>query len=184
MVTAIYLVRHAHSVYTPDELARPLSEKGMDDREKITELLSENEIDVFLSSPYLRAAQTIEGAANDYRKEIIPIEGFKERTLTEAPAADFQSAISKVWNDWTFSWEGGESNQAAQTRGVQSLFNVLEDYQGQNVVIGTHGNLMVLIMNYFDKRYDFEFWKRLEMPDIYKLTFQGKQFIDCQRLMI
>ena len=28
MNTNIYLVRHAHYLYTPDELNRPLSEKG------------------------------------------------------------------------------------------------------------------------------------------------------------
>ncbi|TYS18623.1 histidine phosphatase family protein [Rossellomorea vietnamensis] len=183
MVTAIYFVRHAHSVYTPDELGRPLSEKGMEDTEKITEILAEEDIDVFLSSPYLRAAQTIEGAAEQYKKEIIHREGFKERTLSEVPASDFASAISRVWEDWTFSWEGGESNQEAQARGVDSLYKVLAEFKEKKVVIGTHGNIMVLIMNYFDKKYDFNFWKTLDMPDIYKLTFTGKHFIDCQRVM-
>ncbi|WP_113929105.1 histidine phosphatase family protein [Bacillus sp. P14.5] len=183
MATTIYFVRHAHSVYTPDELERPLSDKGFADRDQITEVLAGENIDVFLSSPYLRAVQTIEGAADYYGKKIQHIEDFKERTLTEAPAADFQTVMSKAWEDWTFSWEGGESNLAAQDRGVQSLLKVLEEYKEKNVVIGTHGNLMVLIMNYFDQVYDFEFWKRLEMPDIYKMNFNGKQFIDCQRKM-
>lgn len=35
MNTNIYLVRHGHSVYTSDELNRPLSEKGFRDADRI-----------------------------------------------------------------------------------------------------------------------------------------------------
>gem|GEM_PF-7099402 len=31
--------------------------------------------------------------------------------------------------------------------------NILEKYKGENVVIGTHGNIMVLIMNFFDSQF-------------------------------
>jgi 2,3-bisphosphoglycerate-dependent phosphoglycerate mutase len=58
----------------------------------------------------------------------------------------------------------------------------LEKYEGKNIVIGTHGNIMVLIMNHFDHQYDFYFWKKLDMPDIYKLTFEQKKLIDVQRI--
>ena len=30
---------------------------------------------------------------------------------------------------------------------------------------------MVLLMNYFNWKYDLEFWKTLHMPDVYKLNF-------------
>ncbi|MGM0847037.1 MAG: histidine phosphatase family protein [Bacillota bacterium] len=183
MVTNIYFVRHAHSVYTPDELGRPLSKKGFEDRERITEVLAGEKIDVFLSSPYMRAVQTIQGAADFFGKEIHYMEGFKERTLSDAPVDDFDSAITKVWDDWNFSLNGGESNHEAQCRGVDSLTRVLKEYKGKDIVIGTHGNIMVLIMNYFNKDYDYKFWKQLEMPDIYKLTFDGKQFLACQRMI-
>ncbi|MCD4542101.1 hypothetical protein LQV58_28860, partial [Klebsiella pneumoniae subsp. pneumoniae] len=58
----------------------------------------------------------------------------------------------------------------------------LDKYEGKNVVVGTHGNIMVLMMNYFDEQYDFEFWKKLAMPDIYKLSFQKKTLVNCIRI--
>jgi 2,3-bisphosphoglycerate-dependent phosphoglycerate mutase len=183
LVTNIYLVRHAHSTYTPDEVGRPLSDKGYTDAEKIKEILAEEKIDIFISSPYMRAIQTIQGAADVYGQEITLEEAFKERTLTEEPAENFDLAISKVWEDWRFAWEGGESNIAAQERGVAALRKVLDNNEGKNVVIGTHGNIMVLIMNYFDNTFDFSFWKQLEMPDIYRMTFDGKEFIAANRIM-
>lgn len=147
-LTTIYLVRHAHSYFTPDDMSRPLSEKGLIDANTVTEYLKTENITAVLSSPYKRAVQTVEGIAAYIDKEIEIVEDFRERTLTAEPVEDFNKAITKVWEDPAFSWDGGESNLAAQERGVKALENVLEKYQGQNIVIGTHGNIMVLIMNF------------------------------------
>ena len=39
MLTTVYFVRHAYSIYSSDELNRPLSEKGMKDAEKVWRIL-------------------------------------------------------------------------------------------------------------------------------------------------
>ena len=182
MITNLYFVRHAHSKYTPEELRRPLSEKGLFDVEKINRLLIKEGIDYVISSPYLRAVQTVEGVAKIIEKEIIIEDAFKERQLSTIPVEDFQLAITKVWEVPSFSWEGGESNVLAQKRGVESTLKALERYEGKNIVIGTHGNIMVLIMNYFDNNYGFDFWKELNMPDIYKLTFDKLELKKVNRI--
>ncbi|TYS67448.1 histidine phosphatase family protein [Sutcliffiella horikoshii] len=181
-MTNLYFIRHAHSTYTPDELERPLSEKGYKDAERILDLVQPDDIDVVVSSPYKRAVQTVEGVAQHYELEIEIFEALKERTLTTKPAEDFTAAITKVWEKPNFAWEGGESNMGAQARGVKVTHHLLEKYAGKNVAIGTHGNIMVLIMNYFDKQYDFSFWNSLDMPDIYKLTFDGNLLVEVSRL--
>jgi 2,3-bisphosphoglycerate-dependent phosphoglycerate mutase len=40
----------------------------------------------------------------------------------------------------------------------------------------------VLIMNYFDEKYGFSFWKNLKMPDVYKLTFDKKDLKEINRI--
>jgi len=70
----------------------------------------------------------------------------------------------------------------AQARGVKVIYYLLGKYKGKNVAIGTHGNIMVLTMNYFDKQYDFSFWNGLDMPDIYKLTFDGDELVGVSRM--
>lgn len=77
MLTNLYLVRHAHSTYTPEELKRPLSEKGLKDAYKVKELLREENIDHVISSPYLRAIQTVEGIALTLGREIQIVDEFK-----------------------------------------------------------------------------------------------------------
>ncbi len=180
--TKIYLVRHAHSSYTPDEYGRGLSPKGNRDEKSLTYLMKEKQIDVVLSSPYNRAIHTVEGIAKHHSIDIQVIEAFKERTLAEQPVEDFQSAIDAVWQDETFSHPGGESNEFARSRGVSALQNALKTYKGKSVVIGTHGNLMVLIMRHFDDQYDRHFWKNLDMPDVYCLTFQGEELMNVERI--
>lgn len=182
LLTNVYFVRHAHSTYTSDELRRPLSVKGQADAEKITQILNKENIDYFISSPYKRAVQTVEGATHFFGKEVIIENGFKERKLSEVPVENFDIAIIKVWAEPTFSFEGGESNIIAQKRGVEATLKVVERYEGSNIAIGTHGNLMVLILNYFDKKYGFNFWRELDMPDIYKLTFEEKTLKEVNRI--
>lgn len=181
-LTTVYFVRHAHSVYSTDELGRPLSEKGFADAKRVAKRMETESVDIVVSSPYKRALQTVEGIAAYFQVEIEAIEEFKERVLASGEVSDFDKAIEKVWKDESFAWDGGESNAIAQKRGIRALFHLLKQYENKNIVIGTHGNLMVLIMNYFSKEYDFHFWKNLEMPDIYKLTFKDNQLQAVQRL--
>jgi len=182
MKTNIFLVRHAQSTYTPDELNRPLSEKGLRDAEVINEVLLAENINYVFSSPYKRAIQTVEGAAKNIKTEVIIEEGFKERRIAEESVDDFDNAMIKLWTNYDFSFNGGESNFQAQKRGVKSINKILDEYKGNNIVIGTHGNIMVLIMNYFDSKYDYEFWKNLAMPDVYKLSFQDNKVIKIERI--
>lgn len=182
MLTTLYFVRHAHSIYTPDEKRRPLSDKGQLDADKTTKLLHAEKIDYVFSSPYKRAIQTIEGIAKYIAKEIMIEDGFRERKLSDEPVEDFEWAVKKVWDDPSFSWEGGESNQSAQTRGVHATIQLLNRFEGKRIVIGTHGNIMVLIMNFFEKKYNYDFWKELSMPDIYKLEFDKEKLISVNRI--
>ncbi|GGI11562.1 histidine phosphatase family protein [Gottfriedia solisilvae] len=182
MITNLYFVRHAHSTYTPDELGRPLSERGFSDAKIVAGLLLNEKIDYVVSSPYKRAIQTVEGIAKSLNQEIFIEENFKERELSKKPVEDFNHVITQVWNDFNLSWDGGESNITAQTRGIEATKKILKDFEGKNVVIGTHGNIMVLIMNYFDQKYDYNFWNELAMPDIYKLTFKNESLIDVNRI--
>ena len=182
MITNLYFVRHAHSTYTPNELERPLSERGKEDARWITELLKEEGIDHVISSPYKRAIQTVEGIARFLDLPIELMEDYKERVLSEQPVENFSEAIEMVWDNYSYAFEGGESNYLAQKRGVEVVYQTLERFEGKNVAIGTHGNIMVLIMNYFDAKYDYNFWRELGMPDIYKLSFKGKNLIDVERI--
>ena len=181
-MTTIYFVRHAHSTYTKEERERPLSEKGYCDAENVTRLLKDKHIDAVISSPYKRAIQTVQGIANTYNVTIQIEEDLRERLVSTKPVQDFNDAMEKVWKDWNFAHKGGESNDVAQRRAVICMQSILRKYKGKNIVIGTHGNIMVLLMNYFDSKYDFQFWKTIRMPDIFKLNFHNEDLVSAERI--
>lgn len=182
MDTLVYMVRHAHSGYTPDELNRPLSPQGEEAAGKVADLLAGERITAILSSPYKRAVQTVEPLAARNGLVIQIEDDFRERLLAGQHLDNFDHAIRKVWEDVSFAWPGGESNRVAQQRGALALEKVLHRYQGETIAIGTHGNLMALMMNALNSDYGFDFWKRLAMPDIYKLSFSGFALAGVERI--
>ncbi|MFE3574405.1 histidine phosphatase family protein [Lysinibacillus sp. NPDC059133] len=181
-MTVIYFVRHAHSHYTADEYNRPLSDKGFKDRNRITKLFTNKIIHTVYSSPYKRAVQTVEGIAQEHKLEINTIDSLKERILSKGNLFDFDTAIHQVWRHPNFAFEGGESNEVAKERAITTLQKIILAHPNDNIVIGTHGNIMVLMMQYFDAQYDYWFWKKLSMPDVYQLTFQHFVLSDVQRV--
>jgi len=51
MNNTYYFIRHAHSNYTPDEINRPLSDKGRESLAQL-EFLADKPITAIYSSPY------------------------------------------------------------------------------------------------------------------------------------
>ncbi|MGE7947168.1 histidine phosphatase family protein [Lysinibacillus sp. NPDC093688] len=180
-MTVIYFVRHAHSYYTADEYNRPLSDKGFEDRDRVTKLFTNKIIHAIYSSPYKRSVQTVAGIAQEHKLEINTIDSLKERNLSNGNLLDFDTAIHQVWSHPKFAFEGGESNEVAKERAITTLQKIILAHPNDNIVIGTHGNIMVLMMQYFDAQYNYSFWKGLSMPDVHQLTLQHFVLSDVQR---
>lgn len=181
-MTEIYLVRHAHSNYSDDELGRGISEKARKDVELATRLLMDEHVDVIVSSPYKRAFETVEGAAEALNLSIELDERFKEKVLSEEPVEDFELSVKKLWENPSFSFNGGESNTQAAKRGISGIMDIIDKHLGRKIAVGIHGNIMAIIMNYFNEKYDYYFWKGLSMPDIYKLSFHNHELIEIKRI--
>ncbi len=183
MVVNFYLVRHAHAEWTPDE-NRPLSPLGLFGAARVAELLAPLPIDGISSSPYRRAVQTVAVLASDLKLEIQIEDRFKERTLGDWSEGSFEEAVGRTWQDAGFSWLNGESNLSAQSRAIVALQGLTAGGLGDHVVLGTHGNLLALILNYFDPGVDHQFWSRLTMPDVYHLEIIGRREARYTRLWL
>ncbi|RKD32460.1 histidine phosphatase family protein [Thermohalobacter berrensis] len=184
MKTNMYLVRHAEVKYIPDDLIRPLSEKGKKDVKKVTSFFKDKPITKIVSSPYLRAVDTIKGVALDKNIQIEKIYDCRERKVANKFIDDFDSFINQQWEDFDFHLEGGESLNQVQKRGINVIFDLLERYESENIVIGSHGTWISVVLNYFDKKYNFSFWKTLKMPDIFLLVFNKKELQLIKRFEI
>jgi len=184
--TKIYFVRHAESDFTPDDdnYTRPLTAKGKEDAERLIHYFSDIDITKVLSSPYHRAVNTVEGIAKDKGLEIELIDDLRERTVADRYLDDeeFMNFVENQWNDFNYSMQGGESFNQVQKRGIKALEEVIKQYAGENMIIGTHGTWLAMILNYFDERYNLEFWKTIKLPDAFLLKFVDGELKNIERL--
>ncbi|EEL80915.1 Phosphoglycerate mutase [Bacillus cereus AH1271] len=183
------MVRHGESPKLEgNERTRGLTEKGSLDAHRVTDILKTEGIDTFISSPYKRAVLTIEKSADFYEKEVVVYENLKEcMFLSEDKIISDKEVyplVKNMFSDPDFALTEGEPYKDCQRRIVKVLKEILMDFQGQKVVIGTHGLVMTLMMNYFDNQYGFEFLIHASKPDIYKLEFKDEQLMNVERLWI
>jgi 2,3-bisphosphoglycerate-dependent phosphoglycerate mutase len=165
-----YLVRHAHADWAPDE-QRPLSSRGQEDALRVAELLCGLPITRIYSSPYRRALQTVTLLASRVGLPVQVEPDLRERELGNAPGEyDFLAAVKQTWQNPAFSFAGGEPNFAAQRRGIALVQRLQVQFPVESLVLSTHGNLLALVLQHYDPRMDYAFWKALTMPDVYLLS--------------
>lgn len=186
MSTTVYMVRHGESPKEGTERTRGLTEKGYEDARRVTELLRDKKIDVVVSSPYLRSILTVEQVALHTGKEVMVMEDLRERVFSSSgnrlDDKELGPLLEKSFEDFTFYFENGESNAACQKRAVLVLKELLRTYQDKNMVIGTHGAVMTLMMNYFNSSFDIEFLYSTTKPDIYRLEFNNENLVSVERV--
>jgi len=187
METKILLIRHAESIYVNgQELGRPLSEKGMLDANQLAFKLKDSNIDFLYSSDYKRAVQTVEPLAKTLGLEVQTSECLRERKLKanyiNLEYDDFIEAVRLSFDDVNYALEGGESVSDAHSRVIPFIENLLNIHHGKTIAIGSHGNIMTMILKYYDPSYGFDFWSKLKMPDVYLLVFNEKRLKHVERI--
>lgn len=173
-MNTFYLVRHAESIWREDE-NRSLSSQGSQDAERVADILVEQPIALIYSSPYHRARETIAPLAKQLNLEIQIEPNLRERRLSSENVEDFYLAVEKTWVDPTFAHPGGESNSAVQKRGIAVISRWLDEMSSKHIVLSSHGNFLALLLQHFDPSVDFNFWKSMTFPDIYRLEFSSPE---------
>lgn len=180
-MTRIYFVRHAQPNYdNHDDFFRELTKKGMEDRKLVTEFLKDKNIDVVLSSPYRRAVDTVRHFADKHSLQIRTIDDFRERKIDSEWIEDFQGFAKRQWEDFSYKLSDGETLGEVQRRNISALNQVLREYEGKNIVIGSHGTALSTIINYFVPEFGFAEFEKIRgiMPWVVYFEFEG---IECKR---
>lgn len=182
-MTTLYFVRHAESPYIEgEERSRGLSEQGARDAERVRGLRLGEAIEVIVSSPYQRAKATVQPLADALGLPIVVQEDLRERKIGDLQGSSFGDAKRKLFREPDTFFPEGESSKAAQRRAIQAIEEILEAYGGKHIVIGTHGDIMTLMLHHYDQRFDYEFWQGTTMPDIYRAEFEAGRLVNIARL--
>ncbi|XUX06054.1 histidine phosphatase family protein [Sporosarcina sp. UB5] len=162
----IYIVRHCEAEGQSSDAQ--LTEQGFKQALQLSSFFSNIKVDRIISSPYERAIQSIHPLAEQLNIEI-EIDGkLTERVLSTITISDWKDKLRTTFEDVELKFEGGESSQEAKERIVAVVEEVFNDVS-KNTIIVTHGNLMSLLLNNYNKSFGFDGWQNLTNPDIYVL---------------
>lgn len=186
-MTIIYFVRHAEPDYNiHDDLTRPLTSKGKKDVELVNNFLEDKHIDVVLSSPFLRAIETVNKFSKKINTNIIVIDDFRERKIDNCWIEDFNNFSIKQWNDFDYKLINGECLREVQQRNINALKKILIEYKDHNIVIGSHGTSLSTIINYYDKSFGYDNFNEIRtlMPWIVKFTFNLEHCLEIEKINV
>lgn len=172
MEKKIYLVRHCQAEGQPPE--SQLTEEGIKQAKELADFLSLFKVDRIISSPFLRAVETIKPFSQKTTIEIVTDERLAERVLSANSMPDWFEKLKVTFSDMDLKYEGGESSKEAMDRIVQAV-NELVRSDAESSVIVTHGNIMSLLLNFYNKSFGFDEWQQLSNPDVFRLHFKNNE---------
>lgn len=169
-----------------DDFSRELSPKGWEDRKLVTRYLVDKDIDIVLSSPYKRAVDTIKDFADAHDLAIRAIEDLRERCVGSGWIDNFGEFCKKQWEDFDYKLPDGENLREVQDRNIAALMAILKIYQNKNIVIGTHGTALSVIINYFDPAFGYRDFDQIknQMPWVVRFSFQKMQCVEIEKVDI
>ena len=166
MPKTLLVVRHCQAQgQHPDARLAPFGEKQA---EELAAFFDQRDIDRIVSSPFVRAVQSIEPLAKLRALLVETDERLVERTLGES-GSDWLNRLQATFADLDLRFPGGESSREAMERGCLVIDEILRHGASTTVVV-THGNLMALLLKHFDDRVGFAEWQALTNPDVYEIV--------------
>ena len=177
----VLLVRHAEPVPfgTPEvhDDDRPLTDDGRSAADELAAELDGWEVTAIYSSPYQRAVQTVTVLAERRGLPVQLIDDLRERRLAPEPHDEWRDTLERSWNDADLEIPGGESGRTAQRRAV-AILDLLRTRHadGGRIVVGSHGNLISLILQALQPEVGYDFHMAMPMPALYRLTHDGMRW--------
>lgn len=167
----LYLVRHCQA--TGQEPDAPLTEIGKQQAIALAEWFSKVPIGRIISSPFTRAYQSIMPLSERLGLTVEVDERLIERVLSPVPLDNWRKRLAETFVDLDLSFDGGESSCTAMTRGVAVVHQAMQE-TASSIIVVTHGNLMTLILKYFNEQVGYAEWEKLQNPDVYRVKFSSE----------
>lgn len=172
----IYLIRHCKA--DGQESSAKLTSEGLEQACKLADFLYPKQIDHIISSSYKRAIATIEPLAQKMNLEVNTDTRLCERILSSEILSDWEEKLYDTFQDKEMRLPGGETSFEAMKRGI-SVIEELFELPGKSTAVVTHGNIMCLMLRYYNSEYGFDEWRNLTNPDVFELLIPDKKEAVC-----
>lgn len=170
----VYLVRHCRA--SGQEPDRPLNEEGEAQAIALADFLAPRGIERIVSSPFVRAIESVGPLAARLGLMVETDERLAERMLSTEPMADWEERMRTSYVEVERALPGGETTSGALARGVAAVEALLAHpatNTGATVAV-SHGNLLSLLLGHYGLHAGglagYEAWRALSNPDVFELT--------------
>lgn len=167
-------MRHAQAVPPPfglpDDGRRPLTPAGVEAARSLAERLVAYEPAAVLSSPQLRAVQTVTPAADALGLAVTTWPELREWESGMLPSADWEERYARSWADPGSAQGEGESLDALTSRAGKALARMAAEYPEVTVLVGSHGTFLARALIAAGRRVDWAFCRALPMPAVHEVV--------------
>ena len=155
-ITTIYLVRHSEPDNSvEDEMSRPLTAKGRQQADWITDYFKEKQIQALYSSDYRRTLDTIRGLARYTGLQVHSDPRLREGVLG-CPKEENPIHTLRQWHDFDYRLPEGESLRQVERRMLQCLEEILVCHRGENIVVSTHGTAISSVIHSYNPAFGWQ----------------------------
>jgi 2,3-bisphosphoglycerate-dependent phosphoglycerate mutase len=188
-LTRLILVRHAKSLPDParPEPEWPLSDLGRQQALQLVPVLSEAGVNRLVSSPYVRAMETLRPFAEAVECPIEVHPDLRERRLTAAWIDDLEPELLRMHADLAYAWPDGETGHEAAQRMSAALLQIGRQRPGACVAVATHGAIICHLLRSLGADLDPDYWRRVRNPHLFEfeldrtLAWTGEHVLDGSR---
>ena len=179
-MTTIYLMRHSivfkdiNNHYNNESLQlqnekMPLSVEGEELASNISKESELQNIDVVISSNYVRAMATAKYISNANKVNLIVNSAFGERKFGVNSWDELPSNFGlRQNNDENYKVGDGESQKEVRERVYKALMDVIDKYKDKRIVIVSHGSAILWLLKQ---------WCKVDLVDKY-VTFNDKVILE------
>ncbi|WP_371932606.1 histidine phosphatase family protein [Bacillus carboniphilus] len=121
MTKRIFVIRHCQA--NGQQREAELSEEGEKQAYELANFFANKKVERIISSPFLRAKQSIKPLSERLSLDMESDERLSERILSSSNLSDWYEKLKETFEDLELKFAGGESSQEAMNR----IVNVIED---------------------------------------------------------
>lgn len=124
---------------------------------------------VVLSSPQLRAVQTVAPAAAALGLAVQTWPELREWESGLLPSADWEALYAHSWANPGSAYVGGESLDSLTVRAGKAMVRMVAEYPDATVVVGSHGTFLSRALIAAGHHADWESCRAMPMPAVYEV---------------
>ena len=184
----LYVVRHGETDFNVQKrycgsTDIPLNNKGLEQAKQLSEKLNEINFDIIVTSSLIRAKRTAEIINKPRNIPLIISNEFRERNLGVYEGLTHEEIKEKYPDLWERNCTrqlddaptNGETIRQFNERITKALLKLEKEYPEKNVLLVTHGGVVMIINRYYNNLSFEEMYSgfRLDNCEIVKYTVGG-----------